>query len=237
MAHGKQLCSGDVHLWWTRLSAGVTVRESLVAQVLSRDERERAVRFHFARDRYRFVLGRGMLRQVLALYVDVRPEEITFRYLSHGKPRLEDSGLELEFNVAHSDELALCAVSREPVGVDVEHLVPLDKMDQLATMAFSRTEQQALFALEPDRRLLGFFNCWTRKEAYAKARGDGLAMPFDAFDVSLKPGEPARLLANRLDPNEVACWSLATISPADGYVGAIATRGQGPRMCLRQWYW
>jgi 4'-phosphopantetheinyl transferase len=92
-----------------------------------------------------------------------------------------------------------------------------------------------LFELEPAQRLLGFLNCWTRKEAYVKARGDGLAMPLDAFDVSLKPGEPAALLANRLDRNEVGRWTLAAVSPAEGYVGALAVRGQGTRVSLRQW--
>ncbi|MBI4788811.1 MAG: 4'-phosphopantetheinyl transferase superfamily protein [Chloroflexi bacterium] len=227
---------GDVHLWWGWLDASEPAGDILATEVLSLDERERAARFHFARDQQRFILARGMLRHVLARYVCRRAQDITFQYLSHGKPRLADSG-DIEFNLAHSHDLVLCAVSRAQVGVDVERLQPVAEIEQLARMTFSPAEQAALFALEPDQRLLGFFNGWTRKEAYVKARGDGLAMRLDAFDVSLKPGEPAALLDNRLDPNEVARWSLAAISPAEGYVAAVAAPSQGINVCVRQWEW
>jgi len=142
----------------------------------------------------------------------------------------------LEFNLAHSHELVLCAISRgRQVGVDIERLQPVADLAQLAAFTLSRVEQAALFALEPDQRLLGFFNCWTRKEAYVKARGDGLRIPLDTFDVSLKPGEPAALLANRLDQDEVVRWSLASFSPTKDYVGALAVQGQDVRVYLRQW--
>jgi 4'-phosphopantetheinyl transferase len=227
---GGQVTS-EVHLWWSTLN-----QPESVGDVLSADEQARAARFHFARDRRRFILARGMLRHILAQYVDRQPQEIKFQYSLHGKPRVADPPTDLEFNLTHSEELVLCAITRgRPVGVDVEHLRPMPDLAQVAASSFSLVEQIALFALKPDERLRGFFNCWTRKEAYVKARGNGLRMPLNAFDVSLKPGEPAALLANRLDPAEVMRWSLAEVSPAEEYVGAVAVQGQGVRVELHRW--
>lgn len=234
--HSQQLRPGEVHLWWSARNASEPVSDARVGEVLSPDERERAARLHCARDRRRFILARVMLRNILALYVDRRPQEISFQYLSRGKPRLAEPETDLEFNLAHSHEMVLCAIARgHQVGVDVEYLQPMADMEQIAARTFSRVEQADLFALEPDQRLLGFYNCWTRKEAYVKARGDGLRMPLDVFDVSLKPGEPAALLANRIDPAEVTRWALAEVSPVEDYVGAVAVQGQGARVELRQW--
>ena len=236
---GSMLSIDDVHLWW----ASTSVPEgacNVLSEVLSPAEHERAARFVFARDRRRFVVTRAMLRSILARYLGRLPQEICFQYERHGKPRLRaaDSGAGLEFNLAHSHELVLYAVSRgRHVGVDVEHLQPVADLEQIAAVAFSHSEQATLSALACEQQVIGFFNCWTRKEAYVKARGDGLLMPLDAFDVSLAPGEPAMLLANRLDPYEVVRWSLYTVSPADGYVGALAVQGQGARIYLRQWNW
>jgi 4'-phosphopantetheinyl transferase len=236
VSHSQALNPGQVHLWWRSLNVSDPVSDALVGETLSPDEHERAARFYFARDRRQFVLARGMLRVILALYVGRRPQDLRFQYLAHGKPRLADPVVDVEFNLTHSHGMVLCAVARgQQVGVDVERLQPVADIEHLAATAFSRIEQKALFELEPAQRLLGFLNCWTRKEAYVKARGDGLAMPLDAFDVSLKPGEPAALLANRLDRNEVGRWTLAAVSPAEGYVGALAVRGQETRVSLRQW--
>jgi 4'-phosphopantetheinyl transferase len=231
------LSSDDVHLWWTSTNVSEGACDVL-SQVLSPDEHERVARFVFARDRRRFVVARAMLRSILARYLGWLPQEIGFQYEPHGKPRLRvaDSGIGLEFNLAHSYELVLCAVSRgRQVGVDIERLQPVADLEQLAAVAFSHTEQATLSALAGEQQLIGFFNCWTRKEAYVKARGDGLLMPLNEFDVSLAPGEPVALLANRLDPHDIVRWSLHEVLPANGYVGAIAVEGQGTYIHLRQW--
>jgi 4'-phosphopantetheinyl transferase len=234
----KQNLTGpsEVHLWWSALNASEPVNDALATAMLSSDERERAARFHFAHDQHRFILAHGMLRRVLAMYVDRRPQEIRFDYGAHGKPRLADS--DVTFNLAHSHDIVVCAIARgRQVGVDVEHIEPMRDWEQIAAKTFSRAEQEALFALEPDQQLVGFFNCWTRKEAYVKARGDGLAIPLDSFDVSLKPGEPAVLLGNRLDASQVGRWALASIEPVKDYVGAIAVQGQIAEIVLRPWKW
>jgi 4'-phosphopantetheinyl transferase len=226
----------EVHLWWSALNVSEPVSDARISEVLSADEQARAARFHLGRDRRRFILARGMLRHILARYVGRRPQEIRFQYSLQGKPRLADPLSDIEFNLAHSDELFLCAITRgRQVGVDVERIRPMPDLVQVASSTFSLVEQVALFALEPDQWLRGFFNCWTRKEAYVKARGDGLRIPLEAFDVSLKPGEPAALLANRLNPDEVMRWSLAEVSPAEEYVGAVAVQGQVVRVELKQW--
>lgn len=237
MAHSQQLSPGEVHLWWRLLNLSEPVSDVLIDEVLSPDEHQRAARFRFARDRHLFILARGMLRSILALYLGQRPHEVRFQYMPSGKPRLVvDPRIDLEFNLAHSHELVLCAISRgHQVGVDVERLQPVADLEQVAAVAFSRVEQAALLALASNQQLLGFFNCWTRKEAYVKARGDGLLMPLDAFDVSLRPGDPAALLAHRLDLDEVVRWSLHAVSPAEGYVGALAVQGQGASVYLQRW--
>jgi 4'-phosphopantetheinyl transferase len=105
----------------------------------------------------------------------------------------------------------------------------------VARTAFSPAEVAALLALPEDGRLEGFFRGWTRKEAYVKARGDGLTLALDAFDVSLAPDQPPALLANRLDPSEPARWRLYSLVPADGYLGALAVASPSASPRLLAW--
>lgn len=231
----EELRPGQVHLWWSILNLTEPLGSATVYDMLSPDEVERAARFYFMRDRQRFILARGMLRSLLGLYTGMPPQEIRFQYLASGKPRLKSCN-DLEFNLAHSEELVVLAIARSrAVGVDVERFRPVPDMDQVATMTFSRAEQGALSALGGDQRLVGFFNCWTRKEAYAKALGDGLGLPLDAFDVSVKTDEPAALLANRLKPSDVVRWSVRPVTLHDDYVGALVVEGHDTRVSLRHW--
>jgi 4'-phosphopantetheinyl transferase len=141
------------------------------------------------------------------------------------------------FNVSHSDELALFAVASDrEVGIDVERVRPVTDPEQIADHFFSAPERTALRAVPPDRRLEAFFDCWTRKEAYVKARGDGLAHPLDQFAVSLGPGEPARFLPVAGYPTpEPSAWSLQALAPGNGYVAALAAEGHGWRTVSRRW--
>jgi phosphopantetheine--protein transferase-like protein len=144
---------------------------------------------------------------------------------------------DLRFNVSHSDGLALYAIARgREVGVDVEQLRELPRAERIAERFFSTEETAALKAEPAERRVEAFFTCWTRKEAYIKARGDGLAHPLDQFAVSLVPGEPARLwVAGDGDAREIARWSLDALPLAPGYVAALAARGRGWRLTTRSW--
>jgi 4'-phosphopantetheinyl transferase len=223
------LPGGQIHLWRVGLDQPPAQIECL-KQSLSPDERERAERFHFERDRRRFVVGRGGLRLILGRYLGLEPDRLRFDYGPRGKPALaEISGGEgrLCFNLAHSGEVAVYALVRDQeIGVDVEQIRLIIEMEQIARRFFATPEQAALLALPLEQRQAAFFNCWTRKEAYLKALGDGLARPLDQFWVSLTPGEPARLVSVAGDSGESSHWLIEAFSPAAGYVAAVAVRGQ-----------
>src|SRR5438874_9526998 len=194
------------------------------AALLSDAERQRASRFLFDRDRDRFIVGRARLRQLLAARLGTRPESVELVYGAHGKPalarRFADS--DLRFNVSHCDDVTLYAFScgRE-IGVDVEAVRVLGDADDIAGRFFSHRENQAYRALERRDRPLGFFQCWTRKEAFIKALGDGLSYPLDRFDVSLAPGEPAEILRVEAMPGACCGWRMESLSPAPGFVAAV----------------
>src|SRR5436309_5797121 len=207
----------------TRSVVGPEVARAAAA-LLSDAERQRASCFLFDRDRDRFIVGRARLRQLLAARLGTRPESVELVYGAHGKPalarRFADS--DLHFNVSHCDDVTLYAFScgRE-IGVDVEAVRVIREADDIAGRFFSRRENQAYRALEPRDRPLGFFQCWTRKEAFIKALGDGLSYPLDRFDMSLTPGEPAEILRVEAMSGDCCGWRMESLSPAPGFVAAV----------------
>jgi len=216
------LGSNEVHVWRARLDQAPSQVQSL-QQTLAADERARAERFYFQRDREHFIVARGLLRVILGRCMGMEPDRLAFCYNSYGKPALgRDSGGDtLRFNVSHSHELALYAVTREhEIDVDLERLRSDLADEQIAERFFSRREFAVLRAVPTNMRQEAFFKCWTRKEAYVKAKGKGLSLPLDQFDVSLAPGEPAALLNTKLDPEEASHWSLQELTPGPGYVAA-----------------
>lgn len=197
------------------------------SELLSDPERHRASRFVRDEDRRRFILGRAMLRRLLGSRLRVPPRLVDLVVGPHGKPalapQLQRSGL--QFNVSHCADVAAFgfAWGRE-IGVDVEAVRAIPDADSIAQQFFSPREIDAYFALPVARRPLGFFNCWTRKEAFVKAVGDGLGFGLARFDVSLDPGAPARLLRVDGDPAEQCGWVLGDFDPAPGFVGAVVTQ-------------
>ncbi|MFN4259646.1 MAG: 4'-phosphopantetheinyl transferase family protein [Gemmataceae bacterium] len=192
--------------------------------LLTAEERRKAERFHFERDRRRFAVCRGLLRVLLSRYLDMPPTAIALTYGNHGKPALACQ--RVRFNVSHSHGWALLAFTLDrEIGVDLEKLRPLRNAEGLARRFFAPREAAVLLGLPEAERLAAFFRCWTRKEAYIKAIGTGLACPLDQFAVTLAPGEPAQLLwvANRAD--EVARWSMTHLDPAPGFVAALIAEG------------
>lgn len=176
-------------------------------RVLSADERERAARFHFLKDREHFIAARGLLRLLLSRYLDLPPQQLSFSYSPYGKPALagERDCTSLRFNVSHSHGVALYAFTLErEVGVDVEYIRQDVVGESIAEHFFSAQEVTSLRALPAGVQPQAFFNCWTRKEAFIKARGEGLSFPLDQFDVSLVPGEATALISTRNDPQEAA---------------------------------
>jgi 4'-phosphopantetheinyl transferase len=196
------------------------------AALLSDAERHRARRFVFDRDTRRFIVARARLRELLAERLGVRAHQVEFEYGAHGKPalsrRFADS--DLHFSISHCDDLAAYAFSSgHAIGIDVEAVRVMTDADDLAARYFSRRENATYRALNPRDKPLGFFNCWTRKEAFVKASGDGLSMPLDRFDVTLAPGEPAKVLRVENTPGDSG-WRLDSSCPAAGYVAAIASQ-------------
>jgi 4'-phosphopantetheinyl transferase len=227
----------EVHLWRADLDQPAPQVERL-AQTLAPDEQIRADRFHFERDRQYYIVGRGVLRTILGWYLKREPGELHFNYGPRGKPALPDilNQGRICFNLAHSQGLALYGLARgRDIGVDLEYIRPVSDMGEIARRFFSAQENAALLALPPDQRQEAFFNCWTRKEAYLKATGDGLAQPLDQFDVSLGPEEPARLLRITGQSHLAARWSMLALKPARGYVGALVVAGHDWQAQCWQW--
>jgi 4'-phosphopantetheinyl transferase len=194
--------------------------------LLSADERERAARFAFAHLRRSFTLARGALRILLGRTLGMAPAAIRFVYGEKGKPGLAEPG-RVRFNMSHSGELALIAIGLDcELGVDIERIRPLPDLQEIAARFFSREEETELMALPEDLREAAFFRCWTRKEAYIKAIGDGLSAPLDGFAVSLRDGEPARMIQIGGDAAAAGAWRLHHLDVEPGYVAALAYRGE-----------
>ena len=197
---------------------------------LSPDERARAAAYAVERDRRRFVVSRGRLREILACELGADPTALAFEVGRHGKPRVAGLG----FSLSRSAGLALVAVAPTPgVGVDLERCRDSLDVDQTARHAFGPAERRALDALPPASRRRGFFAGWTRKEALLKAWGTGLARPLDSFAVSLDPDAPAAFLSDAHDPSAPARWTLRDLDVGPGFAAAIALPGGGWSVALR----
>lgn len=220
------LAPDEVHLWRVDLEA-VAGEEAHWSTIVSDDERARGARFHFAIHRQYFIAGRAILRRVLAAYLAADPGDLKFSYSAKNKPALAGPHLDqISFNVSHSGEMALVAVTQHrQVGVDLEFIRHDFDTAAIATRFFSAVEQEQLAALPPDERHETFFRCWTRKEAYIKATGDGLSLPLHQFDVSIAPRDQNALLAARPDAAESKRWCLRDVDVKSGYAGAICVSG------------
>jgi 4'-phosphopantetheinyl transferase len=223
---GKILHGGDIHVWTIGLD-GLDTHLSFLNAVLTEDERVRAARLRSETVRQRFVAGRAALRTILSRYAACPPSQLILGHGEHGKPYLRWPHVKLKFNLSHSGGLALAAVSDGiELGIDVEAIHPLAEMDTIMTHYFSAAEKEQLDRLPAFQKPEGFFNAWTRKEAYVKGTGGGFSLPLDCFSVSLVPGKPARLLdIDEKQPGSDG-WRLANLAPAAGvgYCAALAYR-------------
>jgi 4'-phosphopantetheinyl transferase len=204
--------------------------------LLSCDELDRAERFHFAADRQAYIARHAAIRQILARFLDQRPEELSFTIGPQGKPQLNGLApdLRLRFNVSRSASICLCAVARgRDVGVDIELVREIEDLESLVQSQLSPAESSEILSLPDELRREAFFRCWTRKEAFVKANGQGLSIPLDLFTVSVQL-EPA-VVETRFDPDEVDRWSLVDVSPAVDYIACVAvSRGD---FTVSGWRW
>lgn len=231
------LTGEEVHVWRTALACQAPLLRRLRA-FLAPDEAARAGRFHFARDRDHFIAARGLLRVILARYLNRPPALLRFGYSPYGKPFVEGDGGPhgVRFNLSHAHGMALVAVARgRRVGVDLEHTRADVEHLEIAGQFFSAHEVATLGDLPPESRAQAFFNCWTRKEAYIKARGEGLSHPLDEFDVTLAPGEAAALSCTRSDPEEVSRWTMRELFPGPDFTAALVAEGGAFRLSCWQW--
>ena len=227
----------QVDIWRVHLKLPADALRAL-QETLSEDETGRAARFHFQRDRERFIAAHGGLRDILGRYLCVEPRQLEFRANPYGKPGLSEAfaGERLEFNLSHSGDFALFAVTiKRQVGVDIELIREDLSTEEIAGRFFSEREVNELLSLSPEQRSVAFFNCWTRKEAYIKACGLGLSLSLDGFDVSLAPGQPAILRPSRPDSQEALRWTLKELEVQPGYAAAVAIEGQDVEFRLCDW--
>ncbi len=221
------LLQDDVHVWRVDLDRSEAQLRDLAA-TLSGDEVSRAEKFYKEQHRLRFIAGRGILRTILARYLNLEPQQLQFNYEPLGKPVLADTfdGNKLWFNLSHSQGLALCVVSNSRlVGVDLEYVSPITDVLTLAKQFFSAKEYAVMRSLPPLQKEEIFFRYWTCKEAYLKATGVGLSQ-LQQIEISLAPGVPAKL-------NTISNWSLMELVPAHNCVATVAAAGSNCR--LKYW--
>jgi len=234
-----RLASDEVHSWCASLDVSPETCARLYA-TLTPDERSRSAHFQFERDRQRFIAAHGVLRDLLGRYLQTQPGRIRFVYNAFGKPEVSpEFGNRLRFNLSHSGGLALIAIATASnVGVDVEYMQARSDYADVARHFFSTAEVDYLTALPSHLYAEAFFCCWTKKEAFLKACGEGLAIPLNSFSVPLTANRahtPVDLYPVSKDMVPANRWSLYTLRPAPGYAGALVIEGSGWR--LSQWQW
>jgi 4'-phosphopantetheinyl transferase len=231
------VADNEVHVWRAQLELPPSQVQRLRG-ILTDDELDRANRFSLEIDRQRFIAARGTLRSILSRYLTIYPSHLRFHYNQYGKPFLapESNAYPLNFNLSHSDRMALYAITRNmEIGVDVERVRSDFEYEEIAEGFFSANEVAILRTIPTEKKLEAFHNCWTRKEAYIKAHGNGLSLPLDSFDVSLASWEPSIVLITKDELQEGSHWTLLDLKPGLGYVGALAVKGIGCR--FRYWDW
>jgi len=236
-ARPPALTGNEVHVWRATL-ARPAARVAELYALLSSEERNRAARFRFRRDQEQFIVARGVLRQLLGTYLDRPPADLTFAYSAYGKPALggEAGPHPLRFNLAHSHALALYAFALGfEVGVDLEYIRADFGGERIAERFFSAREVTTLLTIDASSQTEAFFNCWTRKEAYIKALGEGLSHPLDSFTVSMRPGEPAALLSVEGGEGELTRWLLRELDAAPGYAAALVVERRDWELTCFEW--
>lgn len=224
-----ELSSDEVHVW----SASTNVDEKqlqYLQAIISEDEQKRAARFYFEKDSIQFIVTRGLLRMILAYYLDQSPEEFRFSYNKHGKPSLEGiNNNNVRFNLSHSDQAIVYGFTRcRDIGIDIERICSSKDSTNILDHFFSELEKEEFKMVPEEKKKETFYKCWTRKEAYTKARGKGFSIPLDSFSVTLTPGCPAELTRADED-SEVSQWYMKDISVVYGFAAAVVVSGTEPR--------
>jgi 4'-phosphopantetheinyl transferase len=226
--HQEIVCKDNVHVWCVSLDVDAKRANSFM-QILAEDERARAQRIRIENSRRYYVAARGFLRMIVSAYLKKRPEHLEFQYNQHGKPAIL-SGSDytgISFNMSHSHGVALYGIALDrTLGVDIEKIRVDMPHVKIAKRFFSAQEYEALLTLPPEQQTHAFFSCWTRKEAYLKARGEGISSSLRSFSVSFLPGEAPALIDHPLGFQEISRWSVINIDVGPDYKAALVIEGQ-----------
>lgn len=206
-------------------------------RLLSHDELQRADRFRFEKPRIRFIAARVAMRQILSRYLGIAPQKLAFYYGPQGKPELHpNQGAEIKFNLSHSRDCGLLAVTAgRRVGVDIQYVDERVPCRDIACHFFSPTEVNTLRNIADDEGAEAFFSCWTRKEAYIKALGQGLSVPLDSFDVTFGPGVLPALLRVEGSTHQSSPWRVYDLNAPIGYKAALVVEGRRHRLRHHSW--
>ncbi len=224
------LAESELHVWRASLDwSGAILRR--LEDTLNGQEKKRAERFVVPHARDSFVVARGILRELLGAYLGLDAAKVMLSYGPQGKPFLSpEHNSRICFSVSHSHEMGLFVFARgQEVGVDIEQVRANFRGMEIASHFFSEEERAGLAKLPPKLAEEAFFGCWTRKEAYVKARGHGLSIPLQSFTVSVTDREQSV-------PDEAgALWSCYALEPAAGFTGAVVAAGQGWKLKYLEW--
>ena len=232
------LAKNHVHIWRASLDLPAEEIDRLTT-LLSEDELSRANRYRFPQHRRRFIVARGILRQLLAAYLNVDSNYLGFDYSSRGKPRLKEClfGSNLQFNISHSDELALYAITSDRrIGVDLEYLRSMDDVAKIARRFFSAAESELIASLSGNEQKQVFFELWTAKEAYLKATGEGIGGLLDGVEISLS-NQDTSLLSIRGDTKLATNWLVDRFFPSVDYVATVAIETRHIEQEIKYWDW
>jgi len=209
-----------VHIW----SINFVVNEdefNTYHDLLSADEKLRASKFKFYKDKRCYVVTKAALRLLSGAYLSTDAKDILFEYEAYGKPKFKHQ-TNLNFNVSHSGDLALIGfVYNHTIGIDIEKIKNDFDTFEIASNLFSKQEIDALRKIPEEEQYRAFYRCWTRKEAFIKAKGSGLSFPLDEFAVTLDNDLDADLIWTKWDINEKRQWQLTSFIPFKDYIAAL----------------
>jgi len=225
------LNQNEVHIWLVDLSDFANT-ESALLKLLSTDEHQRAERYQFETDRLDYILRRGAMRLLLGSYLAVQPAKLEFIYNNYGKPALDVEAAPIYFNASSSNHIELLAITNVNIGVDIE-LVDIEfPYLEIAKRYFSTDEVREILNLQPDLQATAFFNCWTKKEAYIKAIGDGMSHPLP--ELAISSDEHGQFSVNAIS-NETTGWCISSFIPQLNYIASIAYEGEPKSVSYFRW--
>lgn len=201
------LIKKQIHLWY--ISINTTVSLSSLFSILSLDEQQKANDFYFNKHKASYILRKSALRLILSQYCMISPNAINFKYNYYQKPYLKINPFNLQFNMSHSHEMAILAITKKhPIGVDLECIKPMENVTDIAHQFFSPQEYSKFTLVPTNQKIKTFYTIWTRKEAFIKAIGKGLSYPLNTFEVAFLPTDPIKILKINNSTTDASKWSL-----------------------------